>query len=111
MKLTPAFSLLLALGVSACAHNPRPESPEQRAQQQAQSLQEQNSSNNPQSVTFRDRTSNDEEQAAATPEEQPAQQPVRSRLRQQSAAMRGMTRPVIAPVRPMITGVRGGVLR
>ncbi len=110
MKLIPILSLLLALSVSACAHNPRPESPEQRAQQQAQSLQDQNQpSGNPRSVTFQDDNSNsDEEQTTASAEEQPAQQPVRSSLRQQSAAMRGMSRSV---VRPAVTSVRGGVLR
>jgi hypothetical protein len=111
VMLLPAIVALL--GLAACAHNPRPESPEQRAERQAQSLQEQqNAQSEPRTAgytTAREADSADErEQAQAEP--QPQTKPVqdaRAQARQQAAAVRSTAGAVVAPVRPVVTGVTG----
>jgi hypothetical protein len=113
MRLMLLPAIVTLLGMAACAHNPRPESPEQRAERQAQSLQEQqNAQSEPRTAgytTTRDAETRDErEQAQAEPQPQakPAQD-ARAQARQQAASVRSTVGTAVAPVRPVVTGVTG----
>ena len=115
MKQTLAGFLLVLLGLSACAHNPRPESPEQRAERQAQSLQEQqNSQSAPRSTGYSTRADEDRdsgnEQARSEPQ-QPANQQTRAQVHQQAAAIRNSARSMGGSVSTGVTSVTGGMLR
>jgi hypothetical protein len=64
MKTRFAVCVGLLLASSACAHNPRPESPEQRAERQAQSLREQqNAEYQPRSVGYTTQEEADRDEA------------------------------------------------
>jgi hypothetical protein len=108
------LALLLLLGVCACAHNPRPESPEQRAERQAQSLQEQQDAQaGSRSAGYTARTEDEGSQQATTesqPQAQP-ERPARTRVRQPAAAVRGTAGSMTAPVSTGVYGVTGGLLR
>jgi hypothetical protein len=124
MKPCFPIAVLLLLGVSACAHNPRPESPEQRAERQAHSLQQQqNAQSDPRHVSYsaREDVSEDEQQAGEQQNPQPAeQQPAtdqltreqaRAQARRHAAAVRSSVRTTLQPVYIGIGGVTGGILR
>lgn len=113
--------ILLAAGVCACAHNPRPESPEQRAQKDALFLQEQQNqaaTGEPRGTAFRnsdDRYSPDyntaETEADSQPEDQVDAAPAERRgvIRTTRGQMRS-ARGTLRSLEP-VTSSRGGLLR
>lgn len=115
--------LLLSSWLVACAHNPRPESPEQRAERQAQSLQEQqDAQSEPRSVSYRDqqdaRSSNDGQQSenaeasdnGQANEQLTSQQAEAAKAREQAAALRATLRSTTNSVVP-VQSVTGSLLR
>lgn len=114
MKLMTALCPLVLLVFSACAHNPRPESPEQRAERQAQSLQAQQDAQDPaRSVGY---DSRQDEVGDTREPSQPQQQAgadatAREELRAQAAATRATLRSLRSANTPVAGGLTGGLLQ
>jgi hypothetical protein len=114
MKGFTIFLGFLLLTTAGCAHNPRPESPEQRAERQAQSFQAQQDAQAP-AYTRRSRaqpdTTQDRETAdgsSAQPENQPT---TAAQAREQAAMARQTLRATRESLAPGTMGVTGGLLR
>lgn len=123
MKNNLLILLLSLLFLVSCAHNPRPESPEQRAERQAQSLQaQQDAQSEPRSMEFRDqqdaRTDSEEPQSeraqssenAPVTEEVASQQADAANVREQAKALRATVRSTTSSVVP-VRSVTGSLLR
>lgn len=114
MKVFTIFLSFLLLAAVGCAHNPRPESPEQRAERQAQSLQaEQNgqapaysSRSRTQPTTVQDREATDE-----SAQQQGTQSATAAQAREQAAIVRQTLRATRESITPGSTDVTGGLLR
>ena len=117
MKSATILFLSLLL-LAACARNPRPESPEQRAQQEARYLQGgEQATAEPRTVVVSDEESDDE--AAAAPQEPPPseaenrrrqREQARAQLREaRQAARAAAVDPILTPTLPV--GGSMGLLR
>ncbi len=112
MKVFTIFLSLMLLGAVGCAHNPRPESPEQRAERQAQSFQEQQDARS-QPYTSPSRR---QQSAAQDRDEQPESQSQDSQTsaaeaRRQAEIARDTLRSTRESMATGMTGVTGGLLR
>lgn len=117
--LIPAFALTLMLG---CAHNPRPESPEQRAERQAQSLQEQqDAQSESRSINYRDqqnaqtsdegsRSGGEEASENTTVTEEASRQAEAAKAREQADAARAALRSTTNSLTPA-RSITGSLLR
>ena len=107
MKLIIALLGLMLLGSGGCAHNPRPESPEQRAEKQAQSLQaQQDDQAGPRTAQYSTRDEDPSQEGSDTEAQSQPRQPARTDIRRQTTAIRSSIPSVRVP-----TGVTGGLFR
>jgi hypothetical protein len=102
ISILAIVSLLL---LAACARNPRPESPEQRAQQEARYLQGgEQASAEPRTIVVREEQEEGSEQAAAPQEPPPSEAENRRRVREQARAqIREARRAAAVTMEPLAT--------